>query len=56
MRILTVSPDQHERSQSLLNQMHRLRAEVFGGRLGWDVSITRGKSATGTTIANRRTF
>lgn len=43
MRILTVSPDQHERSRSFLKQMHRLRAAIFGGRLEWDVSITTGE-------------
>ena len=39
MQILTISPHDRERHQSLLMQMHRLRAKVFGGRLGWDVSI-----------------
>ncbi|MQB08059.1 GNAT family N-acetyltransferase [Agrobacterium tumefaciens] len=43
MRILTVSPDQYERSLSFLKQMHRLRATVFGERLEWDVSITAGE-------------
>ncbi|MCJ9720321.1 acyl-homoserine-lactone synthase TraI [Agrobacterium sp. SHOUNA12C] len=43
MRILTVSPDQYERNRSLLNQMHRLRAAVFGDRLEWDVSVVAGE-------------
>ncbi|KAA3509318.1 GNAT family N-acetyltransferase [Agrobacterium vitis] len=43
MQILTVSPDQYERSRSFLKQMHRLRATVFGGRLEWEVSITAGQ-------------
>ncbi|MHC1550222.1 acyl-homoserine-lactone synthase [Phyllobacterium sp. K27] len=40
MRILTISPYHYERRQSFLMQMHQLRAKVFGGRLGWDVSIS----------------
>ncbi|TWI29604.1 acyl-homoserine-lactone synthase [Mesorhizobium tianshanense] len=43
MRILTVSPDQYERHPSLLKQMYRLRAAVFGGRLEWDISVTEGE-------------
>ncbi|MBB5538715.1 acyl-homoserine-lactone synthase TraI [Rhizobium giardinii] len=39
MRILVVSPDLYERHYGLLTQMHRLRAQVFGSRLGWDVEI-----------------
>jgi acyl homoserine lactone synthase len=42
MRILTIAPDQYERHQNELRQMHRLRAIVFGGRLAWDVSISDG--------------
>ncbi|MBY5502463.1 GNAT family N-acetyltransferase [Rhizobium leguminosarum] len=40
MRIITVSPDRYVDHFSLLRQMHRLRAAVFGERLAWDVSIT----------------
>lgn len=40
MRILVVSPDLYERHRGLLTQMHRLRAQVFGSRLGWEVEIT----------------
>jgi len=43
MRILTVAPDQYERYRNDLRQMHRLRATVFGGRLGWDVCISDGE-------------
>lgn len=43
MRILTVSPDLYERHSDLLKQMYRLRAAVFGGRLEWDVVISRGE-------------
>ncbi|MCY1667434.1 acyl-homoserine-lactone synthase [Rhizobium sp. SL86] len=40
MQILSVSADQYKSNHNYLNQMHRLRAAVFGGRLEWDVSIT----------------
>jgi N-acyl-L-homoserine lactone synthetase len=43
MRILAVSPDLYERHRTLLTQMYRLRAAVFGGRLEWDVSTTGGE-------------
>ncbi|WP_026621612.1 acyl homoserine lactone synthase (plasmid) [Ensifer sp. WSM1721] len=39
MRIVVVSPDLYEPESGLLTQMHRLRALVFGSRLGWDVEI-----------------
>ncbi|EHH02387.1 putative autoinducer synthesis protein [Agrobacterium tumefaciens CCNWGS0286] len=42
MQILTVSPDRYVEYQNLLKQMHRLRADVFGGRLEWDVTIMDG--------------
>nr|WP_010892449.1 acyl-homoserine-lactone synthase [Agrobacterium tumefaciens]P33904.1 RecName: Full=Acyl-homoserine-lactone synthase; AltName: Full=Autoinducer synthesis protein TraI [Agrobacterium tumefaciens]AAA64792.1 conjugation factor synthetase [Plasmid pTiA6]AAB95104.1 traI [Agrobacterium tumefaciens] len=42
MLILTVSPDQYQHQNSYLKQMHRLRAEVFGNRLKWDVAIEDG--------------
>ncbi|WP_454703071.1 acyl-homoserine-lactone synthase [Agrobacterium burrii] len=40
MQIITVTPDRYVGNSSLLRQMHRLRAAVFGERLEWDVSIT----------------
>ncbi|SSC64742.1 acyl-homoserine-lactone synthase [Ciceribacter selenitireducens] len=40
MQILSVSADHYASNHNYLNQMHRLRAAVFGGRLEWDVSIT----------------
>jgi len=40
MRILTVPPDQHINQADELAQMHRLRANVFRDRLGWDVTVT----------------
>ncbi|TPP04991.1 acyl-homoserine-lactone synthase TraI [Rhizobium glycinendophyticum] len=42
MRIVTVPPDQHADHADELAQMHRLRADVFRGRLEWDVTITDG--------------
>ncbi|CUX72128.1 MULTISPECIES: acyl-homoserine-lactone synthase [Agrobacterium] len=40
MQVLTISPDRYVEHQTLLKQMYRLRADVFGGRLEWDVAIT----------------
>ncbi|RWX81879.1 GNAT family N-acetyltransferase [Neorhizobium lilium] len=40
MQIITISPDRYDDHSNFLRQMHRLRAAVFGERLGWDVSIT----------------
>lgn len=39
MQILSVSADHYASNHNYLNQMHRLRAAVFGGRLEWDVTI-----------------
>ncbi|WP_172691196.1 acyl-homoserine-lactone synthase TraI [Rhizobium rhizogenes] len=41
MQILSVSADHHASNLEYLNQMHRLRAAVFGDRLEWDVAITK---------------
>ncbi|OOO33504.1 UNVERIFIED_ORG: autoinducer synthesis protein [Rhizobium sophorae] len=43
MQITTVSPDLYEQRYGVLTQMHRLRAEVFRRRLGWDVTVTDGE-------------
>ena len=40
MQILSVSADHYASNNNHLNQMHRLRAAVFGDRLEWDVTIT----------------
>eukprot|EP00913_Durusdinium_trenchii_P017558 g16499.t1 len=40
MQILNVSADDYAGNRNYLNQMHRLRAAVFGTRLEWDVTIT----------------
>ncbi|NTE56416.1 autoinducer synthesis protein [Agrobacterium tumefaciens] len=42
MRVLAISPDRYVEHQNLLKEMHQLRAEVFGGRLEWDVTIVDG--------------
>lgn len=43
MHITVVSPDLYEQCFGLLRQMHRLRAEVFRSRMGWDVIVTDGE-------------
>jgi acyl homoserine lactone synthase len=43
MHITVVSADQYGRQQSLLVQMHRRRAKVFGSRMGWDVTVRDGE-------------
>ncbi len=42
MQVLTISPDRYVEHQNLLKQMHQLRADVFGGRLEWDVTVMDG--------------
>ncbi|MGO7028679.1 acyl-homoserine-lactone synthase [Rhizobium johnstonii] len=42
MQILNVAPDRYVEHQNLLKQMYRLRADVFGGRLEWDVTVMDG--------------
>jgi len=42
MQVLAISPDRFVEHQILLKQMYRLRADVFGGRLEWDVTIVDG--------------
>ncbi|WP_037080859.1 acyl-homoserine-lactone synthase TraI [Rhizobium sp. CCGE 510] len=43
MQITVISPDHYARHLGLLIQMHRLRAEVFGSRMGWDVTVRDGE-------------
>ncbi|WP_434730615.1 acyl-homoserine-lactone synthase TraI [Rhizobium binae] len=40
MRLIAVTPDLHEQHSGLLKEMHCLRANVFGSRLGWEVTTT----------------
>lgn len=42
MQVLAISTDRYFEHQNPLKQMHQLRANVFGGRLEWDVTITDG--------------
>ncbi|TDK29815.1 autoinducer synthesis protein [Rhizobium deserti] len=42
MRLLPISPDRYVEHQNLLKQMYRLRADIFGPRLEWDVTVTDG--------------
>lgn len=42
MQVFTISPDRYVEHRTLLKQMYRLRADVFGGRLGWDVTVMDG--------------
>ncbi len=42
MQVLAISPDRYVEHQNLLKQMHQRRANVFAGRLEWDVTITDG--------------
>ena len=39
---LTIEPHQHEKYRHLLDKMFRLRARVFGEKLGWDVPVANG--------------
>lgn len=41
--IIVVDSTNRERFSGLLDQMFRLRARVFGGRLGWQVQISEGR-------------
>ncbi|MBB6488878.1 acyl-homoserine-lactone synthase TraI [Rhizobium lusitanum] len=43
MHITVVSPDRYGQHLGLLAQMHRLRAKVFGLRMGWEVSVKNGE-------------
>lgn len=42
MRALAIPPDAFDDFPDLLETMHRLRARIFKGRLGWDVVTTGG--------------
>lgn len=43
MQITVVSPGVYETHVGLRRQMHRLRAGVFGARMGWDVTVRDGE-------------
>jgi len=42
MRAIAIDANEHGGLGSLLDEMHRLRARVFAGRLGWEVTIEEG--------------
>lgn len=42
MKVLEIRPDVPGKNAHLLTEMFRLRAKVFGGRLGWPVTIIDG--------------
>ncbi|MFG1428839.1 acyl-homoserine-lactone synthase [Roseixanthobacter glucoisosaccharinicivorans] len=43
MRVIAIDANDHRGLGSLLDKMHRLRAQVFAGRLGWRVKIEQGR-------------
>ncbi len=45
MRLVAVRNGESRAGERVLDQMHALRARVFGGRLGWDVDVTGGREA-----------
>lgn len=45
MRAIAIRPEDRSAFGGLLAEMHRLRARVFGGRLGWQVEVINGAEA-----------
>lgn len=43
MRAIAIRPDNNRDSSGLLDRMHRLRAQIFQGRLDWDVEVRQGR-------------
>lgn len=43
MRAIGIDANEHGGAGSLLDEMYRLRARVFAGRLGWQVKIEQGR-------------
>ena len=43
MRAVAISNADTDHAHDLIDQMHRLRARIFGGRLGWNVQIEEGR-------------
>lgn len=43
MKTLAIPATQYAANSEHLAAMHRLRAKIFSGRLGWDVSVGRGQ-------------
>jgi len=42
MYITAVATPRNEAERKLLSEQHKLRAEVFSGRLGWEVNVHGG--------------
>ncbi len=42
MQVIAISAPNNPREERLLRRQHKLRAEVFSGRLGWDVDVQDG--------------
>lgn len=55
MRALAIPPDAYDDFASLLDAMHRLRARIFKGRLGWSV-VTQGGRETDEFDALKPTY
>lgn len=45
MQVIAISAAKDSRERQLLSRQHKLRAEVFSGRLGWDVDVRGGIEA-----------
>lgn len=43
MRAIAIGANEHGRLGALLDEMHKLRARVFAGRLGWRVKVECGR-------------
>ena len=43
MRAIAIGANEHGGLGSLVDEMHKLRARVFAGRLGWQVKIEYGR-------------
>lgn len=43
MRAVAISNADTDHAHDLIDQMHQLRARIFGGRLGWNVRIEEGR-------------
>lgn len=45
MQVIAISTAKNFRERQLLSRQHKLRADVFSGRLGWDVDVRDGIEA-----------
>lgn len=42
MQVIAITTPRNSRERQLLLNQHKLRAEVFSGRLGWEVDVRDG--------------